>query len=145
MVKFLGPKYKKIRTLGFIRGIFSNQKKFKNKTPGEHGTIRTQKGLRSYISEDYKEMIFAHQRIKYMHGINSNQFKKALKVSKKFNSSIFQYLKSRLDFKVFNLGFCKSIREARFLVNHNKVLVNGFKVSKPGYISSNLDHIFVKK
>ncbi len=141
MVKYLGPKAKKIRSLGYIEGFYKKNKQYANKTPGEHGILLKRKKSRSYISEDFKVELQKIQRIKLCFGIQSKQLKSLNKRCLKMQESIPFLLKKRLDFIIFSLGLCKSIRESRQKINHKKVSVNGFIVSKPGYSCSREDKI----
>jgi small subunit ribosomal protein S4 len=141
MVKYLGPKARKIRYLGYIEGFYKKNKQYTNKTPGEHGIILKRKKNRSYISEDFKVELQKIQRIKMCFGIQSKKLKSLNKRSLKLQESISFLLKKRLDFIIFFLGLSKSIREARQKINHKKVSVNGFIISKPGYLCSSEDKI----
>jgi ribosomal protein S4 len=141
MVKYLGPKAKKIRSLGYIEGFYKKHKQYSNKTPGEHGILLRRKKIRSYISEDFKMELQNVQRLKLCFGINSKKLKNLVFDSIKNQESISSLLKKRLDFRIFLLGLCKSIREARQKINHKKVSVNGFIINKPGYICYNEDQI----
>src|SRR5690606_13635791 len=77
------------------------------------------------------------QKAKYTYGLLERQFanifKKASRKSGKTGEVMLQILESRLDNIVYRLGFTRTRRQARQLVTHRHVLVNGHSVNIPSY------------
>ncbi len=98
--------------------------------PGVHG----QKGVRL---SDYGKQLREKQKLRYMYGVSETQlknyFKKAAKSRQSTIEKLFQMLEMRLDNVVFRAGFATSRKQARQLVNHGKVTVDGQKVDIPSY------------
>lgn len=77
------------------------------------------------------------QRIRFMYGVNERQFanlfKKAAKSKGVTGETFLFLLESRLDNLVYRMGFARTRRAARQLVNHGHILVNGKKVDIPSF------------
>ncbi len=77
------------------------------------------------------------QKIKAYYGILERQFARYFDLAKKSQDqtgvALLKALECRLDNIVYRTGFARSIRQARQLVNHGHVLVNGQKVDIPSY------------
>jgi len=88
------------------------------------------------------------QKLRAYYGVLERQFKgyvdKAMKSSNIAGEELVQILECRLDNMVYRMGFGKSIREARQMVNHGHMLVNGKKVTIPSYIIKVGDTITLK-
>ena len=84
-----------------------------------------------------------------MYGVNERQFRRlfaiALKSDEVTGIAFFRILESRLDNLVFRLGFARTRRAARQLVNHGHITVNGKKVDIPSYLCSVGDKIAIKE
>lgn len=74
-----------------------------------------------------------------------NYFEKAKKVKGDTGRLMSQYLELRLDNVVFRLGWAKTRRQARQIVKHGQIEVNGKKLDVPSYIAKSNDVITVKK
>ena len=98
--------------------------------PGQHGQRRGK------ISE-YGIQLREKQKARMMYGVSEKQFRKtfneASKMSGKTGVNFLKLLEVRLDNLVYRLGFASTRAQARQLVNHGHVLVNGKKVDIPSY------------
>ncbi len=133
MARYTGPKHKLCRAEGMaLCGSPKCPVIRKNAgPPGQHG----QKGRRK-ISE-YGIQLREKQKVKRMYSVMERQFKKYYKMaaSKKGSTGeiILQILESRLDNVIYRLGLAASRPQARQLVSHGHVTVNGKKVTIPSY------------
>lgn len=111
--------------------------------PGIHGKTHKKR-----ISE-YGLQLIEKQKIRYVYGISEKQFKGYFKklVSQKENKEDFlaQQLESRLDNIIFRLGWAKSRKLARQIVNHGHILINRRKVDIPSYQVKKGDIIKIKE
>lgn len=100
--------------------------------PGQHGA-----GRRGKMSE-YGTQLREKQKVKRAYGILESQFRKyfdiAEKMKGKAGENLLQLLERRLDNVCFRLGIGDSRAQARQLVMHGHVLVNGHKVDIPSYL-----------
>lgn len=89
------------------------------------------------------------QKAKWIYGLLERQFRnyfeKAKKVKGDTGRLLSQYLEMRLDNVVFRLGWAKTRSQARQIVKHGKIEVNGRKLDVPSYIAKPNDVITVKK
>lgn len=112
-----------------------------NTTPGAHGKKRARK-----LSE-YGIQLREKQKLKRTYGLTEKQFRKYALVAQKAKENtidlLVQQLESRLDNIVYRLGFAKSRAQARQMVSHRHILVNGQKVNIPSYRVSEGDKILV--
>ena len=102
----------------------------RNYAPGQHGQRRTK------LSE-YGLQLQEKQKVRFTYGMSEKQFRnlfnKAEKMEGKHGENFLFLLESRLDNLVYRLGFATTRRQARQLVNHGHVLVDGKKVDIPSY------------
>ena len=125
MARYIDAQYKKSRRLGF--STLENGKELAKRpyAPGQHGTDRRKK-----LSE-YGVQLQEKQKVKYMYGLNEKQFHNTFKRAGKMEGvtgyNFFCLLESRLDNVVYRLGFATTRRQARQLVNHGHILLNGVK------------------
>lgn len=107
----------------------------RNYFPGQHGPM----GRTRY--SDYGVRLREKQKVKRMYGLLEKQFRnifeKARKIKGDTGEIFLSFLERRLDNVIYRLGFARSRREARQLVSHGHVRVNGKKVDIPSF--------FVKK
>jgi len=98
--------------------------------PGQHG-----RGRQSF--SDYKVQLREKQKAKRIYGVLERQFRsyyhKAARAKGVTGSALLLSLERRLDNIVFRLGFAASRPQARQLVRHGLVLVNGKRVNFPSY------------
>ena len=89
------------------------------------------------------------QKAKFIYGVLEkpflNYFKKADQMSGMTGENLMVLLESRLDNVVFRLGFARTRREARQIVDHKQVLVNGKQVNIPSYLIKAGDVIEIKE
>jgi len=147
-----GPKEKKERALGEKLGLKAERclspkcamvrKPYK---PGAHG----QGNRRPKNLSEFGAQLREKQKIKITYGIKENQlrdiFKKATEAKKVTSAKVFELLESRLDNVVFRSRLAPSRTMARQLIIHGHILVNGRKVTSPGFEVSKGKMISVKE
>ena len=111
--------------------------------PGQHGQARFRK------VSDYALQLREKQKVKHLYGMLESQFRiffaKADKQKGVTGENLLMMLERRLDNTMFRLGFASSRNQARQLVRHNHVLVNGRKVNIPSFQVSVGDEITIKE
>ena len=137
MARYLGPKAKLSRREGtdlFLKSArrsIGDKAKFDSK-PGQHG--RTS-GART---SDFGLQLREKQKVKRMYGVLEKQFRRYFEEAdrRKGNtgSNLLFLLEARLDNVVYRMGFGSTRAEARQLVSHKAVLVNGKPVNIPSYM-----------
>ena len=131
MARYTGPKQKKARR--FKEPIFGPSKALERKPygPGEHGRSRFSR------KSEYAIQLEEKQKAKYTYGLLEKQFrnlyKKASSKGGVTGENLLQALESRLDNTVFRLGFARTRNQARQLVSHRHIVVNGQIVNIPSY------------
>ncbi|HHX59944.1 MAG TPA: 30S ribosomal protein S4 [Epulopiscium sp.] len=97
----------------------------------------------------YGQQLLEKQRLRAYYGVLEKQFAKyvdkALKSKDVPGDALIRILECRLDNLVYRIGFGSSIRQARQIVNHGHITVNGKKVDIPSYIVSPGDQIQLKE
>ena len=98
---------------------------------------------------EYGLQLREKQKAKFIYGVLEkpflNYFKKADQMSGMTGEHLMVLLESRLDNVVFRLGFARTRREARQIVDHKQVLVNGKQVNIPSYLIKAGDVIEIKE
>ena len=98
---------------------------------------------------EYGLQLREKQKAKFIYGVLEkpflNYFKKAYQMSGMTGENLMVLLESRLDNVVFRLGFARTRREARQIVDHKQVLVNGKQVNIPSYLIKAGDVIEIKE
>ena len=98
---------------------------------------------------EYGLQLREKQKAKFIYGVLEkpflNYFKKADQMSGMTGENLMVMLESRLDNVVFRLGFARTRREARQIVDHKQVLVNGKQVNIPSYLIKAGDVIEIKE
>ena len=148
MARYLGPKAKLSRREGtdlFLKSArrsISDKAKFESK-PGQHG--RTS-GART---SDFGLQLREKQKVKRMYGVLERQFRRYFEQadSRKGNTgaNLLFILETRLDNVVYRMGFGSTRAEARQLVSHKAVTVNGASVNIPSYQVKTGDVIGVRE
>jgi len=104
----------------------------RNFPPGMHGA-----GKRPRKLTNYGRQLLEKQKAKRIYGLQEKQFRnyfeKALKKTGNTSDWLFRFLESRLDNTVYRLGFAPSRRQARQIVSHGHIAVNGRKIDIPSY------------
>lgn len=136
MARFLGPKCKVSRRHGLDLGLKGRGRPLENKCkldkpPGQHGDARQRR------LSDYALQLREKQKLRYMYGILERQFRNYYKEAARRRGAtgelLLQLLESRLDNVVYRMGFASTRAEARQLVSHRAVMVNGRVVNIPSY------------
>jgi small subunit ribosomal protein S4 len=100
--------------------------------PGQHGQARQQK------LSDYGIQLREKQKMRRIYGVRERQFrnymKEALRRRGVTGETLLQLLELRLDNVIYRLGIASSRAQARQLVNHGHILVNGRRVNIPSYL-----------
>ena len=127
MAKMMGPRFKQCRRLGL--NVCGHPKAMDR---AGRGTSRADKKLSPYGLQ-----LLEKQRLRAYYGVLEKQFRNYVKKAEKSKEStgvaLIQMLECRLDNVVYRLGFANSIRQARQMVVHGHILVNGKKVDKPSF------------
>ena len=131
MSRNTGSVWKKSRRLGFSVLETGEEVTRRNTIPGQHGNARRPK------LTNYGIQLQEKQRIRHTYQLSEKQFYNTyLKASKKAGSAgenFLVMLESRLDNIVYRMGFARTRRASRQLVNHGHVLVDGKKVDIPSF------------
>lgn len=134
MARYIGPKCKLARREGtdlFLKsGVRALDSKCKADTPpGQHGASR--KGRLS----DYGTQLREKMKVRRMYGVLerqfSNYYKEAARLKGATGENLLQLLEGRLDNVVYRMGFGATRSEARQLVSHRAILLNGKRVNIP--------------
>ena len=98
---------------------------------------------------EYGNQLREKQKAKFIYGVLEkpfrNYYKKAEKMPGMTGENLMVMLESRLDSVVFRLGFARTRREARQIVDHKHVTVNGKQVNIPSYLVKAGDVIEIKE
>ncbi|MDD3724395.1 MAG: 30S ribosomal protein S4 [Bacteroidales bacterium] len=144
MARYTGPKTKVARR--FKDPIFGADKSFerKNYPPGQHGQNK-----RRAKQSEYGIQLMEKQKAKYTYGILEKQFRNLFdKASRKGGITgevLLQLIESRLDNVVYRLGIAKTRNQARQLVSHRHIMVNGELVNIPSYLLKPGDMVSVRE
>lgn len=131
MARYRGPKQKIARR--FKEPIFGPSTALERKPygPGQHGRSRYTR------KSEYAVQLDEKQKAKYTYGLLEKQFrnlyKRATRQEGVTGELFLQLLESRLDNVVFRLGLARTRRQARQLVSHKHIVVNGQVVNIPSY------------
>ncbi len=142
MARYRGPKQKIARR--FREPIFGPSKAVERKAypPGQHGRSRRSK------ESEYAVQLKEKQKAKYTYGLLERQFRnlfeKAARKKGITGENLLKFLEARLDNTVFRLGFARTRRQARQLVNHGHIMVNDQVVDIPSYQLRSGDIIAVR-
>ena len=146
MARYLGPKCKLSRREGtdlFLKsGIKPIESKCKlNSIPG------SKVGSRRERVSDYGNQLREKQKLRRMYGVMEKQFrnyyKKASKLKGSTGENLLKLLEGRLDNMVYRMGFAVTRAEARQLVSHKSIMVNGRVINIPSYQVNASDEISV--
>lgn len=134
MARYIGPKCKLSRREGtdlFLKsGVRPLESKCRQSVPGQ------QAGRRARLS-DYGLQLREKQKLRRMYGVLERQFrnyyKKAASLRGSTGENLLQLLETRLDNVVYRMGFAATRAEARQLVGHKGIVVNGEIVNIPSF------------
>ena len=148
MARYLGPKCKLSRREGTDLFLKSGIKPLENKC--KLNTIPGSKvGSRRERLSNYGIQLREKQKLKRMYGVLEKQFrnyfKKASKIKGSTGENLLTLLECRLDNMVYRMGFAVTRAEARQLVSHKSISVNGSVVNIPSYQVSEDDEISISE
>jgi small subunit ribosomal protein S4 len=139
LAKMMGPRFKLSRRLGL--NVYGHPKAMNR---AKKGTSRADKKL-----TNYGQQLLEKQRLRAYYGVMEKQFVKYVRMAKKSQDqtghALVKILERRLDNLVYRMGFASSIRQARQMVVHGHILVNGEKVDIPSYLCEVGDTISLKE
>jgi len=125
MSRYTGPSWKISRRLGISLSGTGKELARRPYAPGQHGP--NSRGKQS----EYGMQLTEKQKLRHMYG---NLFVKASKIKEgKHGVTFMILLEQRLDNVVYRLGLATTRRQARQLVNHGHILVDGKRVDIPSY------------
>ncbi|HWJ79581.1 MAG TPA: 30S ribosomal protein S4 [Niallia sp.] len=131
MARYTGPSWKLSRRLGISLSGTGKELDKRPYAPGQHGPNQRKK-----LSE-YGLQLQEKQKLRHMYGVNERQFRNlfdiAGKMTGKHGENFMILLETRLDNVVYRLGLARTRRQARQLVNHGHILVDGKRVDIPSY------------
>ena len=138
MARNINPKCRQCRREGeklFLKGdkCFSDKCPIerRNYPPGQHGQKRRR-------LSDYAVQLREKQKIRRIYGLLENQFRNVYKRADRqkgvTGDNLLQLLESRLDNVAYNMGFGSSRSEARQIVRHNCILLNGKRANIPSQL-----------
>jgi len=148
MARYIGPKCRLCRREGvrlFLKGERCLSPKCpllkRGTAPGEHGARRPR------LSE-YGLRLREKQKCKRIYGVLEAQFKRYFEMAERMpgdtGKNLLQLLERRLDNVIYRCGFAASRAQARQIVNHGHVKVNGRRVDIPSYLVDPGDEIEVE-
>ncbi|MDR0417755.1 MAG: 30S ribosomal protein S4 [Propionibacteriaceae bacterium] len=141
MARYTGPMTRKSRRLG--TDLVGNDKAFERRPhpPGMHGRGRTK-------DSEYSQQLREKQKARYAYGVLEKQFRRyyeeATRSTAKTGDILLQILETRLDNVVYRAGFAATRRQARQLVSHGHLTVNGHKVDIPSFRVTPFDIVEVR-
>ncbi|HNS95443.1 MAG TPA: 30S ribosomal protein S4 [Polyangiaceae bacterium] len=149
MARYIGPVCKLCRREGeklFLKGERCQTEKCaftrRSYPPGQHGQGRIK------LSE-YAIRLREKQKVRRVYGVQERQFRlyydRANRMRGGTGEQMLALLERRLDSAVYRMGFGVTRREARQLVKHNHILVNGRRVNIPSYILRIGDKVEVRE
>ena len=147
MARYLGPKLKLSRREGTDLFLKSGVRAIDSKcniesAPGQHGARRGR-------LSDYGIQLREKQKVRRMYGVLEKQFrnyyKEAARRTGNTGENLLQLLEQRLDNVVYRMGFASTRAEARQLVSHKAIMVNGQVVNIPSFNVSAEDVVAVRE
>ncbi|TDL34297.1 30S ribosomal protein S4 [Jeotgalibacillus sp. S-D1] len=131
MARYTGSSWKISRRLGISLSGTGKELEKRPYAPGPHGPTQRKK-----LSE-YGLQLQEKQKLRHTYGVTERQFRnlfdKAGKLKGKHGDNFMILLETRLDNLVYRLGLARTRRQARQLVNHGHVTVDGSRVDIPSF------------
>ncbi|ALX48375.1 30S ribosomal protein S4 [Lentibacillus amyloliquefaciens] len=131
MARFTGSDWKKSRRLGISLTGTGKELDRRPYPPGQHGPNQRRK------MSEYGLQLQEKQKLRFMYGLNERQFLNLFTQAGKKNGvhgeNFMILLESRLDNLVYRLGLARTRRQARQLVGHGHVTVDGGRIDIPSY------------
>lgn len=148
MARYIGPKAKLSRREGtdlFLKSArrsIADKAKFDSK-PGQHGRTSGQR------TSDYGLQLREKQKVKRMYGVLEKQFRRYFAEADRrrgnTGANLLALLETRLDNVVYRMGFASTRAEARQLVSHKAITVNGQCVNIPSFLVKAGDVVAVRE
>jgi small subunit ribosomal protein S4 len=147
MARYRGPKCKLSRREGtdllLKSGVRAHNSKCKSeKLPGQHGDKKPR-------LSDYGIQLREKQKLRRIYGVLEKQFrnyyKKAARQKGSTAENLLMLLERRLDNVVYRMGFASTRAEARQIVNHKAIMVNGQVVNIPSYLVNEGDEVSIRQ
>jgi small subunit ribosomal protein S4 len=144
MARYRGPRIKRCRAVGTVLpGLTTAVTLDRPFPPGEHGTRRRSK------PSDFKVRLIEKQKCRWHYGVLEKQFQRYVKRASTMKGAagenLIILLESRLDNLVWRLGLARTIQQARQVVVHRHILVNGKRVDRPSFQVKPGDEISVRE
>ena len=144
MSRYTGPTWKISRRLGYSILETGVELKKRSYGPGPHAKDKRKK------PSEYGKQLIEKQKLRETYGVSERQFQRLFLIAKSTKGAVtgvvfMQILESRLDNLVYRMGFARTRRQARQLVNHGHILVNDKKVDIPSYLVNVGDVIAVRE
>ncbi|GGE55403.1 30S ribosomal protein S4 [Pullulanibacillus camelliae] len=143
MARYTGPAWKKARRYGISLSGTGKELEKRPYAPGQHGPNQRRKISEYGLQQNEK------QKLRFMYGLNERQFRRTFddagKMKGVHGENFMILLESRLDNLVYRLGLARTRRQARQLVSHGHITVNGKRVNIPSYRVSVGEAIGVKE
>ncbi len=131
MARYTGPSWKISRRLGISLSGTGKELEKRPYAPGQHGPNQRRK-----LSE-YGLQLQEKQKLRHMYGMTERQFRRlfddAGKMKGVHGENFMILLEARLDNLVYRMGLARTRRQARQLVNHGHITVDGKRVDIPSY------------
>lgn len=142
-MRYTGSDWKRSRRLGFSTLETNKELAKRPYGPGQHGNTRRKK------NSEYGKQLIEKQKLRQMYGVNERQFRRlfmlALASKEVTGVAFMKLLESRLDNLVYRMGFARTRRAARQLVNHGHIEVNGKKLDIPSALLTVGDIVSVRE
>lgn len=131
MSRYVGPRVKVMRALGTeLPGLSVKKIERRPYPPGQHGQARKKRS-------QYALRLMEKQKLRMNYGVTERQLRNLMVEARKgpeaAGHKLIELLERRLDNVVFRAGFARTIPEARQLVNHGHIEVDGKRVDIPSY------------
>ncbi len=130
MSRFTGSSWKVSRRLGYSISETGKELIKRKTAPGQHGAKRGK-------LKEYGLQLQEKQKVRFTYGVSEKQFVKTFNEASKMPGmtgvNFLKLLEVRLDNLVYRLGFASTRAQARQLVNHGHITVDGKKVDIPSY------------
>ncbi|MFC0522306.1 30S ribosomal protein S4 [Pontibacillus salicampi] len=131
MARYTDSTWKKSRRLGISLSGTGKELEKRPYAPGQHGPNQRKK-----LSE-YGTQLQEKQKLRFMYGLNERQFRSMFDIAGNLQGihgeNFLILLESRLDNIVYRLGLARTRAQARQLVNHGHITVDGGRVNIPSY------------
>jgi small subunit ribosomal protein S4 len=147
MARYLGPKLKLSRREGTDLFLKSGVRPLDSKCRAE--TVPGQHGARRARLSDYAVQLREKQKVRRLYGVLERQFRNYYAAADRqkgaTGENLLRHLEARLDNVVYRMGFGSTRAEARQLVAHKAIVVNGKPVNIPSYQVQAEDVIAVRE